>query len=86
MEIRRNGSQPAAKGPADYFTGAVRIDGLFKVPARGRPHYRAHPHRHPGASRRQDSRLVRTGQRGAVQVKLRSSSTGPLPLYFAYAG
>lgn len=26
MEIRRIGSQPSAKGPADYFTGTVRID------------------------------------------------------------
>ena len=26
MEIKRNGSQPSGKGPADYFTGTVRID------------------------------------------------------------
>jgi quercetin dioxygenase-like cupin family protein len=32
MEIRRNGSQPSGKGPADYFTGAVRIDPLFQAP------------------------------------------------------
>ena len=30
MEIIRNGSQPSAKGPADWFTGAVRIDSPFK--------------------------------------------------------
>jgi quercetin dioxygenase-like cupin family protein len=30
MEIKRNGSQPSAKGPADYFTGTVRIDAPFK--------------------------------------------------------
>ena len=30
MEIKRNGSQPSAKGPADWFTGAVRIDSPFK--------------------------------------------------------
>ena len=30
MEIKRNGSQPAAKGPADWFTGAVRIDSPFR--------------------------------------------------------
>jgi quercetin dioxygenase-like cupin family protein len=30
MEIKRSGSQPSAKGPADYFTGAVRIDPLFQ--------------------------------------------------------
>jgi hypothetical protein len=26
MEIRRSGSQPSGKGPADYFTGTVRSD------------------------------------------------------------
>lgn len=30
MDIKRNGSQPSAKGPADYFTGSVRIDAPFK--------------------------------------------------------
>ena len=30
MEIKRNGSQPSGKGPADWFTGAVRIDPLFQ--------------------------------------------------------
>jgi quercetin dioxygenase-like cupin family protein len=36
MEIKRNGSQPSGKGPAEYFTGTVRIDPLFdpKDPAR----------------------------------------------------
>jgi len=29
MHIKRNGSQPSAKGPEEYFTGAVRIDPLF---------------------------------------------------------
>ncbi len=32
MEIKRNGSQPSAKGPADWFTGTVRIDPLFQAP------------------------------------------------------
>jgi len=32
MEIRRSGSQPSGKGPANYFTGAVRIDPLFEAP------------------------------------------------------
>ncbi len=32
MEIRRSGSQPSGKGPADYFTGTVRIDPLFSAP------------------------------------------------------
>ena len=26
MEIKRSGSQPSAKGPVEFFTGAVRID------------------------------------------------------------
>ncbi len=30
MEIQRIGSQPSAKGPADWFTGTVRIDPLFQ--------------------------------------------------------
>src|SRR3982074_219928 len=32
MEIKRNGSQPSNKGPADWFTGTVRVDPLFKAP------------------------------------------------------
>jgi len=32
MEIQRSGSRPSGKGPADYFTGAVRIDPLFQAP------------------------------------------------------
>jgi quercetin dioxygenase-like cupin family protein len=32
MEIRRIGSQPSGKGPAGWFTGAVRIDQLFQAP------------------------------------------------------
>jgi quercetin dioxygenase-like cupin family protein len=30
MEITRNGSQPSSKGPAEYFTGNVKIDPLFQ--------------------------------------------------------
>jgi len=29
MEIQRIGSQPSASGPAEWFTGTVRIDPLF---------------------------------------------------------
>ncbi len=36
MEIKKGGSQPSAKGPADYFTGAVRIDPLFTAPSPAR--------------------------------------------------
>jgi quercetin dioxygenase-like cupin family protein len=32
MEIKRSGSQPSGKGPADYFTGTVRVDPLFEAP------------------------------------------------------
>ncbi|HEY4733635.1 MAG TPA: cupin domain-containing protein [Gemmatimonadaceae bacterium] len=32
MEIKRVGSTPSAKGPADWFTGTVRIDALFQAP------------------------------------------------------
>ena len=36
MQIKRAGSQPSTKGPADWFTGTVRIDPLFPAaePAR----------------------------------------------------
>jgi len=56
MDTKRNGSQPSAKGPADYFTGAVRIDPLFEAPdparARGasvtfEPGARSAWHTHP---------------------------------------
>ena len=56
MEFKRNGSQPSAKGPAEYFTGTVRIDQLFKAPAPARasgayvtfePCARSNWHTHP---------------------------------------
>ena len=36
MEISRNGSRPSGKGPAEWFTGDIRIDPLFQAdePAR----------------------------------------------------
>lgn len=36
MNIKRSGSVPSAKGPAEYFTGTVRLDAPFKAtePAR----------------------------------------------------
>ena len=36
MEIKRSGSQPSKKGPADWFTGTVRIDSLFQAGAPAR--------------------------------------------------
>ena len=56
MDIKRCGSQPSAKAPAEYFTGAVRIDRLFlaTAPARARgaivtfePGARSAWHSHP---------------------------------------
>jgi quercetin dioxygenase-like cupin family protein len=56
MEIKRNASRPAGKGPADWFTGAVRIDPLFEAPAPARmrcatvtfePNARTAWHTHP---------------------------------------
>src|ERR1035437_795751 len=36
MEIRQSGSQASGKGPAEYFTGTVRVDPLFSAPAPAR--------------------------------------------------
>jgi quercetin dioxygenase-like cupin family protein len=36
MEIKRSGSQPSGRGPAEYFTGTVRVDPLFNPPAPAR--------------------------------------------------
>ncbi len=36
MDIKRIGSQPSNKGPADWFTGTVRIDPLFQTSAPAR--------------------------------------------------
>src|SRR3982074_489813 len=56
MQITRNGSQPSGKGPAEYFTGYVRVDPLFQAPAPGRvtgglvtfePGARSNWHTHP---------------------------------------
>jgi quercetin dioxygenase-like cupin family protein len=56
MHITRNGTQPSTPGPADWFTGAVRIDPLFTAPDPARvagasvtfsPGARTHWHTHP---------------------------------------
>jgi len=36
MELKRVGSQPSQKGPAEFFTGTVRIDALHTAPAPAR--------------------------------------------------
>ncbi len=56
MELKRNGSQPSARGPSEYFTGTVRVDPLFKAPGPSRasgayvtfePCARSNWHTHP---------------------------------------
>ena len=56
MELKRNGSQPSARGPEEYFTGNVRIDPLMQAPEPSRvscalvtfePGARSAWHRHP---------------------------------------
>jgi quercetin dioxygenase-like cupin family protein len=36
LDIKRSGAQPSGRGPAEYFTGTVRVDPLFQAadPAR----------------------------------------------------
>jgi quercetin dioxygenase-like cupin family protein len=36
MDIKKNGSQASYKGPAEWFTGTVRIDPLFEAPSPAR--------------------------------------------------
>jgi quercetin dioxygenase-like cupin family protein len=36
MDIKRSGSQPSIKGPAEWFIGTVRIDPLFDAAAPAR--------------------------------------------------
>ena len=56
MEIKRAGSRPSSKGPADWFTGSVRIDPLLDPPEPARvagasvtfePGARTNWHTHP---------------------------------------
>ena len=71
MEIKRIGSQPSVKGPADWFTGTVRIDPLFEPNASARagaatvtfePGARTAWHTHPLGQR-----LIVTGGCGRAQ-------------------
>jgi quercetin dioxygenase-like cupin family protein len=36
MEIKRAGTEPSGRGPAEYFTGNVRVDPLCNPPAPAR--------------------------------------------------
>jgi quercetin dioxygenase-like cupin family protein len=56
MDVKKNGSQPSGQGPAEYFTGTVRIDPLYRAPAPARmycasvtfePGARTNWHTHP---------------------------------------
>src|SRR5436309_10281641 len=71
MEIKRSGSQNSSKGPADWFTGSVRIDPLFEAPDPARvrgasvtfePGSRSAWHTHPLGQT-----LIGTPGRGFVQ-------------------
>lgn len=71
MKITRSGTTPSAPGPADYFTGSVRIDPLFAAKEPGRtsgahvtfePGARTAWHTHPAGQT-----LIVTFGRGRVQ-------------------
>ena len=71
MDIKRSGSQPSRKAPAEYFTGTVRIDPLFDALDPGRavgvsvtfePGARTAWHTHPLGQR-----LIVTAGFGRVQ-------------------
>ncbi|MCR4524210.1 cupin domain-containing protein [Bosea sp. 47.2.35] len=71
MKITRAGSAPSAKGPADWFTGTVRVDPLFNAEAPGRtgagavtfePGARTACHSHPAGQA-----LIVISGRGRVQ-------------------
>ncbi len=56
MDIKRSGAEPSRQGPAEYFTGTVRIDLIFDAPDPARvrsarvtfePGARTAWHRHP---------------------------------------
>ena len=73
MKITRSGAQPSGKGPAEWFTGAVRIDPLFQADAPARvagasvtfePGARTAWHTHP----RGQALIVTTGV-GRVQIE-----------------
>ena len=71
MEIKRNGLQPSVKGPAERFTGTVRIDPMHQADAPARvsiasvtfePGARSAWHSHPLGQT-----LAVTAGRGRVQ-------------------
>ena len=83
MNITRAGSQPSNKGPADWFTGTVRVDPLFTAPAPARvagasvtfePGARTAWHTHPLGQ----TLIVTAGLRPASSARAaRSRRSGP---------
>lgn len=56
MRLNRNGTAPSTRGPAEYFTGNVRVEPLFQAPEPGQfsgasvtfePGARSNWHTHP---------------------------------------
>ena len=78
MDIRRSGSQPSGKGPADYFTGTVRIDPLFQANL-------PKPTPRPARPRRWPRRPSRDAIRPNPTCRSRSSRDGNLTLVGAPA-
>ncbi len=71
MDIRKSGSEPSGKGPAEWFTGTVRIDPLFTSPEPARANA-AHVTFEPGARTAWHTHplgqtLIVTSGRGLVQ-------------------
>ena len=81
MDIKRSGSQPSARGPAEYFTGTVRIDAPFKGSGEARvagavvtfePGARTNWHTHPlGQTLLVTSGLGRVQREGASVEEIR---------------
>ena len=68
MDIKRCGTQPSARGPAEYFTGNVRVDPLHDAPYPARvsaavvtfePGARTAWHTHPPIAHRRARRPLR---------------------------
>jgi quercetin dioxygenase-like cupin family protein len=83
MEIKRSGTQPSGKGPAEYFTGSVRIDPLNDAPEPARllaasvtfePGARTAWHTHPLGQT-----LIVTSGVGWTQVRSTGTARRPRP-------
>ena len=82
MDILRAGSRPSGKGPAEWFTGSVRIDPLFNPPDPARvegahvtfePGARTAWHTHPLGQ----TLIVTCGSDGRSDGAARSRRSGP---------